>query len=509
MRLSGTGAIAGLAAGGAGVGASQAIAAALPGTTSPLIAVANRVIDWTPRQLKEFAIEQFGTNDKPVLLASVIAGMVIVLALVGAMGRTVGITALAVLVAVAGVVVLADRPTTDGPILRLVPVAVLGAIALGSFAWLLRAAPDTPAPDTPAAEAAAPPGFDRRNFLATVGVLGAVAVGGTVAGQTVLAPGTGRSGVRLPPPRSPAAPLPAGTALKLPGLTPYITDNRDFYRVDTALRVPRVAVDDYRLRIHGLVDAPIELSFQDLLDLPLIERRITLTCVSQPVGGPYVGNATWIGVRTRDLLSRVGVGADADAVKSTSVDGMTIGTPLTVLTDDRDAMLAVAMNGEPLPPEHGFPVRMVVPGLYGYVSATKWLTDLEVTRFADFSAYWTSRGYAAQAPIKTASRIDVPKSFARIPAGRTPVAGVAWAQHRGIERVEVRVDRGVWQPAQLAERDGIDCWRQWVWQWDATPGNHMIEARATDATGIPQTEERVPIAPDGATGWPGVQVRVD
>jgi DMSO/TMAO reductase YedYZ molybdopterin-dependent catalytic subunit len=303
--------------------------------------------------------------------------------------------------------------------------------------------------------------------------------------------------------------VPAGTALQVPGLTPYLTPNAEFYRVDTALSVPRVPVDGYRLRIKGMVDEPMDLSFKELLDMPLVERRITLTCVSQPVGGPYVGNATWIGVRTKDLLERAGVQSGADAVKSTSTDGMTIGTPLEALTDDREALIAIAMNGEPLPLEHGFPVRMVVPGLYGYVSATKWLTELDVTRFADFDAYWTSRGYAAEAPIKTGSRIDVPRSFERMKPGRTPVAGVAWAQNRGIERVEVRVDGGAWQEAELAAADGINTWRQWVWQWDATPGMHLLEARATDASGDAQTGERTPIAPDGATGWPSVQVRVE
>jgi DMSO/TMAO reductase YedYZ molybdopterin-dependent catalytic subunit len=204
------------------------------------------------------------------------------------------------------------------------------------------------------------------------------------------------------------------------------------------------------------------------------------------------------------------VSPEADAVKSTSADDMTIGTPLAALTDDgRDALLAVAMNGEPLPLEHGFPVRMVTPGLYGYVSATKWLVDLEVTRFQDFDAYWTPRGYAERAPIKTSSRIDVPRSFARVSPGPTPVAGVAWSQDRGIETVEVRVDGGPWQRARLAAEDNVDTWRQWVWQWDATPGNHRIEVRATDSTGYTQTSDRAPIAPDGSTGWHSVNVTVE
>jgi len=491
------GPFAGLLAGGAGVGASEAVAAVLPGVTSPVLAVANRIIDWTPRQLKELAIEQFGTKDKPILLTSVITGMMLTLVVAGALGRRRGSIVFGLLAAVAGVLVIADRASTANPLVRLIPVVVLGAVAILSLTWLLRAR-----------EAEAPQGFDRRRFLVAAAGLGAVAVGGTAAAQTVLKRGTGRGGVRIPAPASAAPPLPSGASLDVDGITPYLTSNAKFYRVDTALSVPRVPVDGYRLRIRGLVEEPMELSFRELLDLPLVERRITLTCVSQPVGGPYVGNATWIGVRTKDLLERVGVQRGADAVKSTSVDGMTIGTPLEALLDDREALIAVAMNGEPLPLEHGFPVRMVVPGLYGYVSATKWLTELEVTRFADFEAYWTSRGYAEQAPIKTGSRIDVPRSFARIRPGRVPVAGVAWAQHRGIDAVEVRVDGGPWNPARLAAKDGINSWRQWVWDWDASPGMHLLEVRATDATGAAQTGDRAPIAPDGSTGWPSVQVNV-
>jgi DMSO/TMAO reductase YedYZ molybdopterin-dependent catalytic subunit len=304
--------------------------------------------------------------------------------------------------------------------------------------------------------------------------------------------------------------VPSGATLDVAGITPYLTSNRDFYRVDTALRVPDVPLDGWRLRIHGMVDQELDLSFEDLLSRRLVEQRITLTCVSNPVGGDYLGNATWIGVPLRDLLREAGVRDGADAVKSTSADDFTAGTPLSALLDaDRGAMVAVAMNGEPLPQAHGCPARMVTPGLYGYVSATKWLVDLEVTRFADFEAYWTSRGYAAQAPIKTSSRIDVPRSFAKVRAGRTPVAGVAWSQDRGITAVEVRVDGGPWAQAELAAEDNVDTWRQWVWQWDAEAGNHTLEVRATDATGYTQTAERASIAPDGATGWHSVNVSVN
>jgi Oxidoreductase molybdopterin binding domain len=270
-----------------------------------------------------------------------------------------------------------------------------------------------------------------------------------------------------------------------------------------------VPLDGWTLRIHGLVDRPLELSYRDLLSRRLVEERITLTCVSNEVGGEYLGNAAWLGVPIRDLLGEAAVRDGADAVRSTSADGFMAGTPLSVLLDEqRNALVAIGMNGEPLPLDHGFPARMVTPGLYGFVSATKWLVDLEVTRFADFTAYWTSRGYAAQAPIKTSSRIDVPRSFARVKAGPTQIAGVAWSQDRGIERVEVRVDDGPWRAARLAAEDNVNTWRQWVHVWGARRGNHTLTVRATDKSGYTQTAERAPIAPDGATGWHTVNVTV-
>jgi DMSO/TMAO reductase YedYZ molybdopterin-dependent catalytic subunit len=354
-----------------------------------------------------------------------------------------------------------------------------------------------------------PPAFDRRAFLVTASAVGAVAVVGGGVRQAFggSAAAAARSDVTLPRAATPAPAVPSGAQLDVPGISPYLTPSKDFYRVDTALRVPDVPVDGFTLRVHGLVDHELNLSFEDLLSRRLVERRITLTCVSNPVGGKYVGNATWLGIPVRDLLAEAGVRSGADAVKSTSADKMTIGTPLQALDDPhRDALIAVGMNGQPLPLEHGFPVRMVVPGLYGYVSATKWLVDLEVTRFADFKAYWSTRGYSVRAPIKTSSRIDVPKPFQQVKKGRVPVAGVAWSQDRGIRAVEVRVDGGPWQRAELAAQDNIDTWRQWTWMWDAEPGNHTIEVRATDDTGYTQTDARAAIAPNGSTGWHSVNV---
>jgi len=310
-------------------------------------------------------------------------------------------------------------------------------------------------------------------------------------------------------PASRARAVPAGVASDVQGVSRFVTPNPSFYRVDTLLTVPKVDPRSWELRIHGLVDRELRLNFADLLNRRLIERDITLTCVSNEVGGPYVGNARWIGVPIAELLREAGVRDGADAVKSTSVDGLTIGTPLKALTDGRDAILAVGMNGEPLPFEHGFPVRMVVPGLYGYVSATKWIVDFEVTKFSEFSAYWTDRGWSVEAPIKTSSRIDVPKGFARIKPGPAVAAGTAWAQRRGITKVELQVDDGDWQPAKLAAEDTIDTWRQWTFRWDATPGNHTLTVRATDATGQVQTADRAAPRPNGSSGLHNTVVMVE
>jgi DMSO/TMAO reductase YedYZ molybdopterin-dependent catalytic subunit len=292
------------------------------------------------------------------------------------------------------------------------------------------------------------------------------------------------------------------------GVTPFVTSVRDFYRIDTALSVPRLDASRWRLRLHGLVDRELELSLPDLLGMPLVQRTITLTCVSNEVGGTLAGNAQWLGVPIRTLLERARVQPGADMVLSSSSDGFTASTPLAALTDGRNALLAVGMNGAPLPYEHGFPARMVVPGLYGYVSATKWLVDLEVTRFDRRQAYWTERGWAPQAPIRTFSRIDVPRPFARVAAGSVAVGGVAWAQHRGISSVQVRVDGGDWEDARLGGVPGSDTWRQWAWTWEAVPGLHRLEVRATDALGATQPETRRPPKPDGATGWHSVTVTV-
>ena len=336
--------------------------------------------------------------------------------------------------------------------------------------------------------------MDRRGFFM---VSGLVAVGAAAAGgagnwlKQRFNVSESRANVVLPAPASGAGAVPDGVQSPVEGVSKFVTPNSDFYRIDTALSVPQVPAESWRLKVHGMVDRELDIDFPDLLRRRAIERDITLTCVSNEVGGKLVGNARWLGVPLADILEEAGVQAGADQLKSTSIDGWTSGTPVAAIMDGRDAMLAYAMNGEPLPTEHGFPVRMVVPGLYGFVSATKWVVDLELTTFDAFDAYWARRGWAQQAPIKTQSRIDAPKPLARVVAGPVGIGGVAWAQHRGIRAVEVRIDEGDWRPAELATERTIDTWRQWSYTWEATPGNHKIEVRATDADGNVQPEERV------------------
>ncbi len=511
-------AIAGLLAAAAGVAVASLVAALFTGVPSPIVSVGNQSIDLAPAGLKDFAVEQFGSNDKPVLLAVIAVVIAAVAAAAGMIGlhrprAAFAITGLLGLLAV--LAAARDRTSLASVPVTVLPALVALVVALITLSWLLAALSRRDQAQA-AAWGEPHPGddvgadFDRRKFLEAALATGAVvAVGGL--GARLVGPAeaiASRKGLTVPAAADAAPAVPSGAQLSVRGISRYLTPNPDFYRIDTALSPPDVPTDTWSLRIHGAVDNEVELGFADLLDRRLVERRITLACVSNEVGGELVGNASWTGVMLKDLLEEVGVDAGADAVLSTSADGFTAGTPLATLTDGRDAMLAVAMNGEPLPIEHGFPVRMVVPGLYGYVSATKWLTDLEVTSFSKFTAYWSDRGWAEQAPVKTASRIDVPHAFATVKAGQVAVAGVAWAQTRGIDRVEVRVDGGQWQQARLAAADSDDTWRQWVLQWAAEPGRHTLEVRATDGSGEVQTGQRAAPRPNGSSGWHSVDVTV-
>ncbi|MDI9884276.1 molybdopterin-dependent oxidoreductase [Streptomyces sp. HNM0645] len=509
----------GLLAGFAALAVAELAAAVVRPEAGPVTAVGGSVIDATPAEVKDWAIRQFGTHDKLVLqlgIVAVLSAFAVTLGLFALRHRLAAVTGV-LLVGAVGAVAALGRPDsvswTDA-----LPSAV-GAVAGAALLHLLTARLTVSrggAPNSPAGGA----DWDRRGFLVTASAAAAASAGAGALGRGLGSARGGdavasRAAVMLPAAGSPAASVPAGAALRIPGLKPFTTPNEDFYRVDTALVVPRVDATTWRLRIHGRgVRRPLGVSFQDLLQRELIERDITLTCVSNEVGGPYVGNARWTGVRLAELLREAGVeppsrGGPADQLVSRSVDGMTLGTPVEDVMDGRDAILAVGMNGRPLPFDHGFPVRMVVPGLYGYVSACKWIEDIELTTFADYDPYWVKREWARRAPVKTQSRIDTPRPFARPTAGTVMVAGVAWAQHRGIDRVEIRVDDGPWKPADLATEHTTDTWRQWSFPWRAAPGRHTLSVRATDRSGRTQPERRTRTVPDGADGRHSVLVTVE
>jgi DMSO/TMAO reductase YedYZ molybdopterin-dependent catalytic subunit len=496
---------------------------------SPLLAVGSFVIDIVPQPLKELAISTFGEYDKIALLAGLGLAVVVASSVAGIVELAKPLWGVALLTVGAGLAAAAILTRTGATAFAFLP-PLAGAVAGGTMLWLLarrlRAWRDAASPASLAAGAEATSGStsqesaigatevapNRRAFLTMALVSAAAAVVVGVGARAVSAATSSIAGIRealrLPAPRSKVS-IPAGAELDVPGLSPFITPNGDFYRVDTALTVPSVDPQTWRLIIDGMVEQPLELTFQELLDRGLDEYAITLTCVSNEVGGGLVGNAIWSGVPVRDLLRLAKPTAGADMVLSRSVDGFTASTPLETLTDDgRDAILAVTMNGEPLPFDHGFPVRMVVPGLYGYVSATKWLTQLTVTTFEKDEAYWTPRGYSAKAPIKMSSRIDTPRAGTPIDAGATMVAGMAWAQPIGVGRVEVSIDDGDWQQAELSTPLSGDTWVQWRLPWDATAGTHYITARAIDNEGTVQLQERAPIAPDGSSGWQRLLITV-
>ena len=479
---------------------------------APVVAVGEWAIQLSPPWLKEAAIRQFGTHDKTALLTGVYLGIAAISALAGVIARRhLGLASgLAAVFGLTGLIAAVTRPAAGSG--SWLPALTAGAATIlvlrGLTVYSL-------VPRGPAAEPE--PGDRRRLLAALAGTAVACAIGG-IGGEAWLSARynttAARAAVKLPPPTETLPALPESVRPNVPGLGPFFTPNTaqggssGFYRVDTSLSIPQVDPNDWKLRIHGMVDRPFELSFAELLKLPLEEHDLTLTCVSNPVGGPYTGNARWLGARLAPLLRQAGVQRGADQILSTSTDGMTIGTPVEAVLDGRQAMLAVAMNGQTLPIEHGFPCRMLVPGLYGYVSATKWVVDLELTTFARDSAYWVKEGWAQQGPVKTASRIDVPQSGAAVTRGTVTLAGVAWATHRGVDAVEVRIDSGPWFPAQLATADTPDTWRMWSHPWSADPGTHTITVRCTDGTGTLQTPVDQGAIPNGATGYHSITVTV-
>lgn len=500
---------------GAAVGAGHLVAGFFSPVSSPFVAVGDTVIRFSPPFLTDFAKTTFGTYDKPVLQLGMAVVIGLVAAVVGSFSRRSpgpG-TTLVVVLGMVGIAVVVASPVfapTDllGPAAAL--IAGLAAFS-GLHALATRAAAGSGAATDPgdADEPERPErGVSRRGVLVGSSVaVGLGALGAGAAGQfaaTNIGDSRGEVTRRLAASRiTPAPPIPAGADFAAVGTPPFLTPSPDFYRVDAALVVPRLSASNWSLRVHGMVDRELTLTFDDLMARPLVERTITMTCVSNEVGGPYISTSNFIGVSLRDILLEAGVQPGADQVLSTGSDGgWTAGSPTEVLLEpDRGALLAVGMNGEALLPEHGFPVRIVVPGLYGFVSATKWLTDIELTTFAAEKAYWLQRGWGQRAPIKTQSRIDSPKPFEQVPAGTVPVAGIAWSQPVGIDRVEVRVDGGQWQQAELStEVNGVS-WRMWKIDLELGSGSRTAQVRATDSNGFTQPEARVDPIPDGATGW--------
>ncbi len=491
--------LAGLLAGIAGLAVSYCIALVITVRDDPVSAVAELVIRLTPGPVVERAIQAVGRHDKTVLVGVILVLLAVLFAWTGqlARGSWWAPTVVYGVLAIVGAVAVGSQRGASG-------VDAVGVVA-GFVTWLACLALLT-SPLRRAEQPGAPvdDGHTRRSFLIRAGLIAGVGVTAGIAGRAI---GVGRRRVeearrllRLPGVTAPR--VPRGANVDVPDMTPWMTPADDFYRIDTAIYVPAIQPTDWQLRIHGMVDREVVIDFQQLVDRHLTEAWVTICCVSNDVGGPLIGNAWWSGVRVAELLREAGVQPGADAVLQTSDDGWTCGTPLGALTDDRNALLAVAMNGKPLPIDHGFPVRTIVPGLYGYVSACKWVVEMKVTRFADITAYWTERGWSELGPVKISSRIDVPRGGGEIAANGGRVAGVAWAQHTGIERVEVDVDgREDWQPTELARVPNDDTWVQWVATLDLDPGDHVLRVRAIDKNGLVQTGEEQGAVPDGATGW--------
>jgi DMSO/TMAO reductase YedYZ molybdopterin-dependent catalytic subunit len=519
-------AVSGLLAALAGVAAGHLVAAVVNPAASPVLAVGSAVVDSTPTPVKEWAVQTFGTSDKVVLLTSVAVVTALAAAGIGLLSRKRPTLAMVLLVVLAGLAGAAAISRPNALPQDIAPSLVAAGVGVGTLAFLRRLIEGPPAratvrpgagrmtatesPTDHSAYAAGSGGAPaRRTFLlGAAGVTAGAAVIGALGQRLSVSP-TPPESVTLPAPQTAIAPLPTGIEGTIKGVTPFRTPNASFYRIDTALVVPRVDVSSWRLDVKGQVERPFSLTFDQLLAMPMIEHDMTLNCVSNEVGGPYISSTRWLGVRVRDLLQRAGVKSGVDQILSESTDGMTISTPVEALMDERDALIAVAMDGQPLPAVHGFPARLLTPGLYGYVGATKWLTSLTATTYAAEQAYWTQRGWAAQATVKTQSRIDTPQDGGTYPPGKVAIGGVAWAQGRGIKAVEVKVDGGEWLPATLGPDGGTDYWRQWYYIWDATPGRHQLTARATDNTGVPQTAQQQDAFPSGATGYHSVGVTIE
>ena len=524
----------GLLAGAAALATGELVAGFVAKWQSPVVSVAEAVIDAVPRSVKEFAIETFGENDKIALVVGILFFSIVFAAILGLLGRRRPLIPTIGFAAFAAVGVWASQTATGSTLSAAIPSVMAGLAGAGTYHVLRRLATPTAKTETveildaeadnvlqidddPAAMAAATPTMttndgasSRRRFLIVSGAVAAGAALATTAGRalrTRFDASTSRNAVVLPKVASPLPVAPTTVAADAPGISPFYTPNANFYRVDTALAVPQVRTEDWELKVTGMVDKELRLSYADLLERKLVEEDITLTCVSNTVGGQLTGTARWLGLPLSELLDEAGVQSGADQIVGRSVDGYTAGFPVDAAFD-RPALIAIGMNGEPLPIDHGFPARLMVPGLYGYVSATKWLTEIELTRFADFDQYWVKRGWDQEAPIKTMSRIDAPRTLAKISAGPFVIGGVAWAQTVGISMVEVAIDDGDFVAVDLADELNENTWRQWSFPWDAPAGRHRITVRATDANGELQTDQRAEPFPNGASGWMSIFVDV-
>jgi DMSO/TMAO reductase YedYZ molybdopterin-dependent catalytic subunit len=515
------GAVAGLVAAAAGLAVAELTSAASDRLQSPVLDVGDRVVDSVPNSVKTLAIDWFGTNDKVALLSGIGAVLALYAAALGVVALTrfwrlaiAGAAAFGLIGAYASQ--SSRRPAPWWAVAPSIAGGLVAAVVLLTLRHVLlgHRAPSPARRQEQVAQPSEDEGrgpIDRRRFLLATG---ATAAGTLVIGTTGHALATRsdvadqRRSLRLPRPRRALAAVSPAASAGGARVSPFVTPNADFYRIDTALTVPRVSIDSWELSVTGMVARPLTLSYAELISREISEADITLTCVSNEVGGKLIGNARWLGVRLDDLLAEAGIDPGADQIVGRSVDGYTCGFPVAAL-DGRGALVAIGMNDEPLPLEHGYPARLIVPGLYGYVSATKWLSEIELTTFDAFDQYWVRRGWVDDAPIKLQSRIDTPKGLSKIAAGTVAIAGVAWAQTRGIERVEVQIDDGDWIEARLAAEQSADTWRQWSLAWEAAPGRHTVRVRATEAGGAIQTDERSEPFPSGATGQHQIVVIVE
>ena len=490
------------------------LTAVLINVITPLDAVGSEFIDHTPKWLKNLAIQTFDTNNKTVLKVGMLLTISWLALLSGSVARRklrAGISMIASFGFFGGLISTA-RPSQSA--LALIPSLLGAAVGCQLLAKLVKIITRNDLPIASPVESRAPLGWDRRRFISTASKTVLIsAIFGAVASRlenkkiAEIRQTTSDSLPKISADNGLAATkIPAGTQIFTE--TPFITPNKDFYRIDTALSLPRVDIKTWSLQIGGMVKTPLKLSYDDLLARPMVESTITICCVSNEVGGPYIGNAVWQGVLLADLLNEAGVDPRAEQIFGTSADGWTCGFPVGAALDKRDAMIAVGMNGTALPLEHGYPARVIIPGLYGYVSATKWLTNLDITTWSQAQGYWIPLGWSRDAPIKTQSRIDVPRRNETVRAGRVAIAGVAWAQQIGIEKVEVRIGSSDWKKATLALDFSDDTWRQWKYEFDAKPGEYQVQVRATNKAGETQTQEVSRPDPDGATGYHTRKIKV-